>query len=1090
MKISMETMYKLNYLDLYDYKSKIIAVKSIRNLMPISAPSWTDFLICPICTHEFEISFRAPITLACGHTICKNCLATLHRKQCPFDQTSITKDLDNLPINYALLQLVPSSASSNNIVEHEILPSIIQTLSEQDLQYYKSATRCIEELALYLRPSSNISALLSRPMQRKLVTLINCQLIEDEGRARSLRAARSLGERTVTELILQHQNPQLLSTHLWAAVRARGCQFLGPAMQEEVLKLVLLALEDGSSLSRKVLVLYVVSQLVTTFPQASKTSIGHVVQLLYRASCFIVSKRESDSSLMTLKEEFRTYEALRREHDAQIVQIATEAGLRIAPDQWSALLYGDNNHKSHMQSIIDKQQNPSSFALSVHELVLALQRTGDPANLSRLRNHMDNLANIDSSSEPSIIPTWIECSNALNSVKQVVNGLIDFIQHHGNRKTQENAYLQNTSRYKVSFCRELQNHRNCARGQNCNFAHSDEELERYRAKYKKNTMRNSQNSSSLGNSGNGNNGNNNNSNNNSNNGNINNGSNSGSSSNNQMKESNNFNASNGPNQKVNMNHHSTFAKNNQDNSRFNKSMSYRNEHHHSMTPNNSNHHHQHHSNHLKPTNVYSNSSSTSTPNLSLPLSPSQHKIHSPNGPRFAFNGNSPNNYNNYSPNNFLDSPHPNLPASSGKFQMNRPPLSAPPITQQNYVKSADFKKQLSPYHGHNNMPNAFSSPTHNMSNNNNNNHFNPMKSPNNTNNNNNNGGYYGMQNQQQQPPAHFFNNHVVPYNNNISNNNNNHNSSNDECNTSSSSSASFGGDQKYVPWNRGQEKQKQQSKSPNNLMPKSPTTSQQFNKPANASPINRFDVSPNHDYNNKHRNQNVNQMNMVPPSNYGYHSKNNVNNDETDTAMPNMWNYQQFNPQQQPQPSTQIMKSTAPYHFTQTNPTMMSAGSSINKDKFIRSDSILTANTDDSYDNLPTNGKYGAIGKNSDLNVFKANQWSGLSGMDNNNFDIGSTSSGSGNDSFKSMDLVRSIEPKKSNDAHLNIGSSANQNSQHGLNEHFLNMTISDINISSTSVSDDFWANDTLKWNEPKKDVDSLGNDMFLKSNLWNFIDE
>ncbi|XP_070499345.1 homeobox protein 2 isoform X2 [Chironomus tepperi] len=1039
--------------------------------MPISAPSWTDFLICPICTHEFEISFRAPITLACGHTICKNCLATLHRKQCPFDQTNITKDLDNLPINYALLQLVPSSTSSNNIVEHEILPSIIQTLTAQDLQYYKSATRCIEELALYLRPSSNISALLSRPMQRKLVTLINCQLIEDEGRARSLRAARSLGERTVTELILQHQNPQLLSTHLWAAVRARGCQFLGPAMQEEVLKLVLLALEDGSSLSRKVLVLYVVSQLVTTFPQASKTSIGHVVQLLYRASCFKVSKRESDSSLMTLKEEFRTYEALRREHDAQIVQIATEAGLRIAPDQWSALLYGDNNHKSHMQSIIDKQQNPSSFALSVHELVLALQRTGDPANLSRLRNHMDNLAIIDSSSEPSIIPTWIECANALDSVKQVVNGLIDFIQHHGNRKTQENAYLQNTSRYKVSFCRELQNHGNCARGQNCNFAHSDEELERYRAKYKKNTMRNSQNSSL----GNGNNGNNNNNNGNSNN---NNGS---SGSNNQMKESNNFNASNGPNQKVNMNHHSTFAKNNQDNSRFNKSMSYRNEHHHSMTPNNSNHHHHHHSNHLKPTNVYSNSSSTSTPNLSLPLSPSQHKMHSSNGPRFAFNGNSPNynsnnnNNNNYSSSNFLDSQHPNLSAQPGKF-LNRPPLSAPPITQQNYVKSADFKKQLSPYHGHNNnMPNAFSSPTHNM---NNNNHFSAMKSPNNANNNN--GGYYGMQ---QQPPTHFFNNHVSPYNNN------NNNSSNDECNTSSSSSASFGGDQKYVPWNRGQEKQQQQPKSPNNLMPKSPTTSQQFNKPANASPINRFDVSPNHDYNNKHRNQNVNQMNMVQPSNYVYHPKNNVNNDETD-GMTNMWNYQQFN---QPQSSPQVMKTTAPYHFTPTNTTMMSG--TINKDKFIRSDSILTANTDDSYDNLPTNGKYGAIGlKNSDMNVFKANQWSGLqqtvlSSIDNNNFDIGSTSSGSGNDSFKSIDLARSIDTKKSNDAHLNIGSSVNQNSQHSLNEHFLNMTISDINISSANASNDFWSNDSLKWNESKKDVDSLGNDMW-KSDLWNFIDE
>ena len=59
---------------------------------------------------------------------------------------------------------------------------------------------------------------------------------------------------------------------------------------------------------------------------------------------------------MQLKEEFRSYDSLRREHDAQIVQIALEAGLRIAPDQWSSLLYGDVAHKSHMQSIMDKLQ--------------------------------------------------------------------------------------------------------------------------------------------------------------------------------------------------------------------------------------------------------------------------------------------------------------------------------------------------------------------------------------------------------------------------------------------------------------------------------------------------------------------------------------------------------------------------------------------------------------------------------------------------------------------------------------------------------------------------------------------------------------
>ncbi|CAB1325961.1 unnamed protein product, partial [Coregonus sp. 'balchen'] len=303
--------------------------------------------------------------------------------------------------------------------------------SPEDSQHYEEARQCVEELALYLKPLSNTRgvglssttlSMLSRPMQRKLVTLVHCQLVEEEGRVRAMRAARSLGERTVTELILQHQNPQQLSSNLWAAVRARGCQFLGPAMQEEALKLVLLALEEGSALSRKVLVLFVVQRLEPRFPQASKTSIGHVVQLLYRASCFKVTKRDEDSSLMQLKEEFRTYEALRREHDSQIVQIAMEGGLRIAPDQWSSLLYGDQSHKSHMQSIIDKLQTPASFAQSVQELTIALQRTGDPANLNRLRPHLELLANIDPS--PGASCTFAHSQEELEKYRKMNKRLV------------------------------------------------------------------------------------------------------------------------------------------------------------------------------------------------------------------------------------------------------------------------------------------------------------------------------------------------------------------------------------------------------------------------------------------------------------------------------------------------------------------------------------------------------------------------------------------------------------------------------------------------------------------------------------------
>ena len=110
--------------------------------------------------------------------------------------------------------------------------------------------------------------------------------------------------------------------------------------------------------------MFVVQRLEPHFPQASKTSIGHVVQLLYRASCFKVTKRDGDSSLMQLKEEFRTYDTLRREHDTQIVQIATEGGLRIAPDQWSSLLYGDSAHKSHMQVL--SLNSATSFLSILH----------------------------------------------------------------------------------------------------------------------------------------------------------------------------------------------------------------------------------------------------------------------------------------------------------------------------------------------------------------------------------------------------------------------------------------------------------------------------------------------------------------------------------------------------------------------------------------------------------------------------------------------------------------------------------------------------------------------------------------------------
>ncbi|CAN7989891.1 unnamed protein product [Ixodes pacificus] len=178
---------------------------------------------------------------------------------------------------------------------------------------------------------------------------------------------------------------------------------------------------------------------------------------------------------MQLKEEFCTYEALRREHDAQIVQIATEAGLRIAPEQWSSLLYGDTAHKSHMQSIIDKLQSPQSFGQSVQELVIALQRTGDPGSLSLLRPHLELLSAL----EPSPEASWEEVGHSVEAAHAVVHGLVGFLGSFGGRGGKPGPDAPPQGKYKTSLCRDLAQRGSCPRGVHCTFAHSQDEVDRW-----------------------------------------------------------------------------------------------------------------------------------------------------------------------------------------------------------------------------------------------------------------------------------------------------------------------------------------------------------------------------------------------------------------------------------------------------------------------------------------------------------------------------------------------------------------------------------------------------------------------------------
>ena len=102
----------------------------------------------------FKFNFR-PISLGCGHTVCKLCLGKLHQKKCPFDQSLITRDVDVLPVNFALLQLVgvavpEESLSSPALPEHA--------------ECYLSAKKCIEELAILLKPISTSPGIFQCPV--------------------------------------------------------------------------------------------------------------------------------------------------------------------------------------------------------------------------------------------------------------------------------------------------------------------------------------------------------------------------------------------------------------------------------------------------------------------------------------------------------------------------------------------------------------------------------------------------------------------------------------------------------------------------------------------------------------------------------------------------------------------------------------------------------------------------------------------------------------------------------------------------------------------------------------------------------------
>jgi len=70
---------------------------------------------CQICYKQYNHSDKKPLSLPCGHTFCLECLRQLNKHsiiKCPFDKIAHHQVADNLPVNYAVLTVLPMNQTA------------------------------------------------------------------------------------------------------------------------------------------------------------------------------------------------------------------------------------------------------------------------------------------------------------------------------------------------------------------------------------------------------------------------------------------------------------------------------------------------------------------------------------------------------------------------------------------------------------------------------------------------------------------------------------------------------------------------------------------------------------------------------------------------------------------------------------------------------------------------------------------------------------------------------------------------------------------------------------------------------------------
>ncbi len=77
---------------------------------------------CPICWLKYNKTIRLPITLSCGHVVCKLCINSLMINSntliCSLDKSNINVDPNNLPICYTIMDHMPEDNPSEFVCKN------------------------------------------------------------------------------------------------------------------------------------------------------------------------------------------------------------------------------------------------------------------------------------------------------------------------------------------------------------------------------------------------------------------------------------------------------------------------------------------------------------------------------------------------------------------------------------------------------------------------------------------------------------------------------------------------------------------------------------------------------------------------------------------------------------------------------------------------------------------------------------------------------------------------------------------------------------------------------------------------------------